>query len=46
VALSTYGLGIDQVRLEASGCKAPGHRPADEMLIAERLVREGLCPLS
>jgi len=45
VALTTYGLGIEQVRLEASGCGGQGHRPADEMVIAERLVREGLCPL-
>ena len=43
VGLSTFGLGLDAVRMEASVPAGEGRRPADELVIAERLVREGLC---
>lgn len=45
LALSTFGLGADAVRLEASLPAGHGRQPADELVIADRLVRQGLCSL-
>ena len=46
VALSTCGVAAEAVRLEASVLAGERRRPADELVIAERLVRQGICSLT
>jgi hypothetical protein len=46
VALSMCGVTPESVRLEASESAAGGRQPADELVIAERLLRQGICSLA
>jgi len=45
-ALSLCGLPSESVRLEASAPAAGGRQPADELVIAERLLRQGICSIA
>jgi hypothetical protein len=44
VALTTCGVEAEAVRLEAFVAGEDGRRPADEVVIADRLLRSGICP--
>ena len=46
VSLTTCGVDVEAVRMEAFVAGDDGNRPADEVVIADRLVRAGICSMT